>query len=332
MEIRKQNNQPGPTPAQSQPDRRWTTTTTTTTTTTKMLRFLTWIVLLSVATSDGASVGVVRLDGEAAPQLDQHSDIDHSESLSFLSQYGYLPKSEAGKSFLLSPSGLSSALKQMQKFGGLEESGVLDEATLKLLKTPRCGVPDLIDGRPNPEDEEALDSLTIVDVEEEEDEGYYPSKRRKRYALQGSRWKKRLLTYKVGKYPSKLSRAEVDADVGKAFNMWAKASGLTFSRKYSGSVDIEIRFENYYHGDEDSFDGPGGREIIIIQISTQLTTHCVIAGVVAHAFFPEFGGDAHFDNGEDWTVNKYSVSVYRGCVVVVMLLLLFLLFLLLLLS
>ena len=34
----------------------------------------------------------------------------------------------------------------------------------------------------------------------------------------------------------------------------------------------------------------------------------VVAGVVAHAFFPEFGGDAHFDNGEDWTVEKYSVS------------------------
>ena len=30
-------------------------------------------------------------------------------------------------------------------------------------------------------------------------------------------------------------------------------------------------------------------------------------GVVAHAFFPEFGGDAHFDDGEDWTVNKYKV-------------------------
>ena len=70
--------------------------------------------------------------------------------------------------------------------------------------------------------------------------------------------------------------------------MWARASGLSFIRNQYGAVDIEIRFESYYHGDEDSFDGPGG--------------------VVAHAFFPEFGGDAHFDNGEDWTVNKYSVS------------------------
>ena len=249
-------------------------TTTTTTTTTKMLRVLTAIfVVLSLATCDGASVGVVLLDGEDAPQVEPHSDIDNVESLSFLSQYGYLPKSEPGKSFLLTPSGLSGALKQMQKYGGLEETGVLDEATLKLMKSPRCGVPDLIDGRADQEDEDALDSLTIVDVEqegeeeEEEDEGYYPSKRRrKRYALQGSRWKKRTLTYKVGKYPSKLSRAEVDADVGKAFNMWAKASGLTFTRRYSGSVDIEIRFEDYYHGDEDSFDGPGGREILIITV------------------------------------------------------------------
>ena len=234
-----------------------------------MLRFLAPIIVWSLATSHGASLGVVRLDGEAAapPEVQQNSERENVDSLRFLSQYGYLPKSENGKSFLLTASGLSSALKEMQKFGGLEQTGVLDEATLKLIKTPRCGVPDLIDGLAEEEDEEALESLTIVDVEEveeKEDGGYYPSKRRrKRYALQGSRWKKRMLTYKVGKYPSKLSRAEVDADVGKAFKMWAKASGLTFSRKYSGIVDIEIRFEDYYHGDEDSFDGPGGKEILI---------------------------------------------------------------------
>ena len=32
-------------------------------------------------------------------------------------------------------------------------------------------------------------------------------------------------------------------------------------------------------------------------------------GVVAHAFFPEVGGDAHFDDQELWTINKYTVSV-----------------------
>ena len=123
---------------------------------------------------------------------------------------------------------------------------------MRLINSPRCGVPDVIDGFEN----------LILEGEEkevlEESEGYYPS-RKKRYALQGSRWKKRVLTYTVGKYPSKLNRAEVDTDVRKAFDMWQRASGLTFMRRSPGSnVDIEIRFENYYHGDEDAFDGPGG--------------------------------------------------------------------------
>ena len=136
-------------------------------------------------------------------------------------------------------------------FTGINETGTIDEETLKLINSPRCGVPDIIDG---------FENLILDDEEEEleESEGYYPS-RRKRYALQGSRWKKRVLTYTVGRYPSKLSRSEVDTDVRKAFDMWQRASGLTFVRRSPGStVDIEIRFENYYHGDEDAFDGPGG--------------------------------------------------------------------------
>ena len=97
-----------------------------------MLRFLAPIIVWSLAPSHGASLGVVRLDGEAGapPELQQNSERENVDSLRFLSQYGYLPKSENGKSFLLTASGLSSALKEMQKFGGLEKTGVLDEATL----------------------------------------------------------------------------------------------------------------------------------------------------------------------------------------------------------
>ena len=156
--------------------------------------------------------------------------------MNYLNRFGYLPSITDGKLPLISQDGFEKSIKHFQSYVGLDITGVVDEQTLEFLKTPRCSLPDITS---------EIDSQS-------------PSPREKRYALQGSRWKKRRLTYKVGRYPSKLSRPEVDADVGKAFKMWAKASGLTFVRKYSGNVDIEIRFENYYHGDEDAFDGPGG--------------------------------------------------------------------------
>ena len=110
-------------------------------------------------------------------------------------------------------------------------------------------------------------------------------RRGKRYALQGSRWKVKDLTYRVSKYPvkSRLTRREVDDTMRRAFDIWEKETDLKFTRKNSGKVHIEIRFERRSHGDDDPFDGEGG--------------------TLAHAFFPVFGGDAHFDDEEDWTVS-----------------------------
>lgn len=72
--------------------------------------------------------------------------------------------------------------------------------------------------------------------------------------------------------------------------VWSEVSPLTFTRKYSGSVDIDIRFEKYWHGDNNPFDGQGQ--------------------TLAHAFFPQFGGDAHFDDDEPWTINLPDGKVF----------------------
>ena len=95
-----------------------------------------------------------------------------------------------------------------------------------------------------------------------------------------------VLTYRVTKYPSsrRLSKKTVDHEIEKAFKVWSDVSNLKFQRKSSGSIHIEIRFESGEHGDGDPFDGPGQ--------------------TLAHAFFPVYGGDAHFDDDEKWSSGK----------------------------
>jgi matrix metalloproteinase-14 (membrane-inserted) len=108
--------------------------------------------------------------------------------------------------------------------------------------------------------------------------------RAKRYALQGSRWKVKALNYKISKYPKNLNPREVDKEIHRAFSVWSKYTDLTFTPS-KGNAHIDIRFESGEHGDGDPFDGPGG--------------------TLAHAYFPVFGGDAHFDASEKWTINSY---------------------------
>ncbi|XP_017838083.1 matrix metalloproteinase-14 isoform X2 [Drosophila busckii] len=182
-----------------------------------------------------------------------------SQAEIYLSQFGYLPASarNPASSGLQDKHTWVSAIEEFQNFAGLNVTGELDEETMKLMSLPRCGVRDRVGSSDT---------------------------RSKRYALQGSRWRVKNLTYKISKYPKRLKRVDVDAEIARAFAVWSEDTDLTFTRKTSGPVHIEIKFVESEHGDGDAFDGQGG--------------------TLAHAFFPVFGGDAHFDDAELWTIGS----------------------------
>ncbi|KAG9265204.1 matrix metalloproteinase-20-like [Astyanax mexicanus] len=118
----------------------------------------------------------------------------------------------------------SSKVKDMQSFFGLNQTGILDHDTLAVMKTPRCGVPDIED---------------------------YVHHR-------GNRWRKTIITYSVGRYTSDLPLAMVDSLIASALDVWAKASPLRFFRSYSQHADIMVEFATKNHGDSFPFDGPRG--------------------------------------------------------------------------
>ena len=59
----------------------------------------------------------------------------------------------------------------------MDATGELNPETIELMNTPRCGVKDNVGPSDN-------------------------ARRKKRYALQGSRWTKDTLTWRISKYPS----------------------------------------------------------------------------------------------------------------------------------
>lgn len=67
----------------------------------------------------------------------------------------------------MSQEDLAQSLRSLQRFAGLNETGVLDAATIKLMGQSRCGVPD-VGGSAD------------------------KARRKRRYVLQGTRWKKKV--------------------------------------------------------------------------------------------------------------------------------------------
>ena len=85
---------------------------------------------------------------------------------SYLSKFGYLVDSDPRSGTLRSKDDLEKAVRLLQRYAGLKETGQIDAATIKLMSKDRCGVPDF----------SKSDN----------------ARRRRRYTLQGSKWLKKV--------------------------------------------------------------------------------------------------------------------------------------------
>ncbi|XP_062270021.1 matrix metalloproteinase-17 [Platichthys flesus] len=212
---------------------------------------------------------VLTLTESASAEADQYS-----RAVDWLSRYGYLPPQDPRTSQLRTKEGIEKAIKVMQRFGGVQETGVLDSATLKLISTPRCSLPDIVGS---------------------EDMLRKRRRRRKRYALSGLKWHKTDLTWSIQSFPSRSNSPRLDSNIVEnllyhAFKAWSDAAPLSFRKLQSVSGgtaaegDIKVSFDRLLHEDGYPFDGKGG--------------------TLAHAFFPgndKVAGDTHFDDDEIWS-------------------------------
>ncbi|XP_068086407.1 matrilysin-like [Anabrus simplex] len=148
----------------------------------------------------------------------------------YLSRHGYIKGNTTDiKSGPTSTGAINSAIKEFQEFVGLTPTGDLDEATIKKMITPYCGV---------------------------EDRNY---SRTKRYTYLGPPWKRHDLTYIVLNNPPTLSFSTVKRIIAEAFKMWSDQADLTFTRVSDPyKADIKLEFVARSHGDFNDFEGPGG--------------------------------------------------------------------------
>ncbi|CAL4120847.1 unnamed protein product [Meganyctiphanes norvegica] len=191
-----------------------------------------------------------------------------NSAVKFMQQFGYMPKPIAGAAPVFTQEYFREQITKLQRFGDIPQTGELDNATLELMDTPRCGLPDL-----DPED---------IDGNH---------RRRKRYIVGSEGWNKRNLTYYLANWSGKLlSKENVQKELRRAFDAWSTYSLLRFTEvdetQYH-TADIVLFFAEYNHQDGYPFDGP--------------------SGILAHAYYPyefgHYGGDVHFDESEEWTMH-----------------------------
>ncbi|XP_074272948.1 metalloendoproteinase 4-MMP-like [Silene latifolia] len=169
---------------------------------------------------------------------------------------------------------LEDVVTRYQQIFGLPKTGTLDESTISLVMSPRCGVPDHNIINKNPRPTSLLHGVQHY--------LYFPGQ---------PRWNREIpinLTYAFSPQDmiNYLSMPEIRGAFARSFSKWASIIPVNFLETQDYDLaDIKIGFYSGDHGDGDPFDG--------------------VLGVLAHAFSPE-NGRFHLDAAETWTVDFKS--------------------------
>uniref|UniRef100_A0A8C6UM13 Matrix metallopeptidase 19 n=1 Tax=Neogobius melanostomus TaxID=47308 RepID=A0A8C6UM13_9GOBI len=144
------------------------------------------------------------------------------EAKAYLNKFGYMEDSQDPDSL----EDIIEALKVFQRANELPPSGELDEQTLEVMRTPRCGIEDPF------------------------------NKKQHKYRVMG-RWRKRTLTYRIMSWTPDMSQSEVRSALRAAFKYWSDVAPLSFREVDFGPADIRISFHKNEGICPVPFDGRG---------------------------------------------------------------------------
>uniref|UniRef100_A0A8C5WI92 Matrix metallopeptidase 25 n=1 Tax=Leptobrachium leishanense TaxID=445787 RepID=A0A8C5WI92_9ANUR len=198
-----------------------------------------------------------------------------SKGMDWLTRYGYLPPPDPFSAQQQTLEGFNSALRTMQRFAGLPETGVLDDKTYAMMTKPRCSLPDV------------LMSSSV------------PRHRRRRYAFSGSAWQQRELTWRVESFPDSLTQDITRILIGSALRAWSRETRLRFIETRE-EADIRVAFLGGSHGDGYPFDGMGGT-----------LGHAFFPGVGPSSGDAHMDADEHWTYNDDRGTDLFAVAVHE---------------------
>ncbi|KAH6803323.1 hypothetical protein C2S51_034769 [Perilla frutescens var. frutescens] len=170
---------------------------------------------------------------------------------------------------------LESAVKTYQENYHIKPTGTLDATTISKMTSPRCGVPDIINGTNYMQHRKRKHDPSSSSIHTVSHFSFFPG---------NPRWpsSKTHLTYRfLPNFPT-----DAMAPVARAFQKWDSATHFTFARAQNNqNADLTIGFHWRDHGDGSPFDGPGG--------------------TLAHAFAPT-NGRFHYDADERWSIGAVA--------------------------